>query len=122
MTSNRPCLVKSLFSYRVKDSGVILMLLLLPINVVPLCQVSRVRHQFSKDLTSRMEFKSLLFNILLHCSAILAGAFMQILFSLHRMYNFDAQELTNTWKFDHISFPRFSKVRVALTILNLATI
>ena len=67
-----------------------------------LCQISRVRHLFTKPVLSTI-LNSLIFSKLFYCSTVWAGTFKQNLQKLQLVQNFAARVLTDTKKFDHIS-------------------
>ena len=66
-----------------------------------LCQISRVRHLFTKPVLSTI-LNSLIFSKLFHCSTVWAGTSKQNLQKL-QVQNFAARVLTDTKKIDHIS-------------------
>ena len=67
-----------------------------------LCQISRVRHRFTKPVLSTI-LNSLIFSKLFYCSTVWAGTAKQNLQKLQLVQNFAARVLTDTEKFDHIS-------------------
>ena len=67
-----------------------------------LCQISKVRHLFSKSLLFTI-LNCLGFSKLFHCSTVWSGTFEQNIHKLQLGQNFAARVLTNTRKFDHIS-------------------
>ena len=67
-----------------------------------LCQISRVRHLFTKPVLSTI-LNSLIFSKLFYCSTVWAGTSKQNLQKLQLVQNFAARGLTDTTKFDHIS-------------------
>ena len=67
-----------------------------------LCQISRVRHLFSRTVLSII-LNSLVFSKLFYCSTVWAGTFKQNLQKLQLVQNFAARIVTNTNKFDHIT-------------------
>ena len=68
-----------------------------------LCQISRVRHLFTKPVLSII-LNSLIFSKLFYCSSVCAaGTSKQNLQKLQLVQNFAAGVLTDTKKFDHIS-------------------
>ena len=67
-----------------------------------LCQISRVRHLFTKPVLSTI-LNSLIFSKLFYCSTVWAGTSNQDLQKLQLVQNFAARVLTDTKKFDHIS-------------------
>ena len=67
-----------------------------------LCQISRVRHLFTKPVLSTI-LNSLIFSKLFYCSTVWAGTSKQNLQKLQLVQNFAARVLTDTKKFDHIS-------------------
>ena len=67
-----------------------------------LCQISRVRHLFTKPVLSTI-LNSLIFSKLFYCSSVWAGTSKQNLQKLQLVQNFAARVLTDTEKFDHIS-------------------
>ena len=67
-----------------------------------LCQISRVRHLFTKPVLSTI-LNSLIFSKLFYCSTVWAGTSKQNLQKLQLVQNFAARGLTDTKKFDHIS-------------------
>ena len=66
-----------------------------------LCQISRVRHLFTKPVLSTI-LNSLIFSKLFYCSTVWAGTSKQNLQKL-KVQNFAARVLTDTKKIDHIS-------------------
>ena len=66
-----------------------------------LCQISRVRHLFTKPVLSTI-LNSLIFSKLFYCSTVWAGTSKQNLQKL-QVQNFAARVLTDTKKIDHIS-------------------
>ena len=67
-----------------------------------LCQISRVRHLFTKPVLSTI-LNSLIFSKLFYCSTVWAGTSKQNLQKLQLVQNFTVRVLTVTKKFDHIS-------------------
>ena len=67
-----------------------------------LCQISKVRHLFSKSLLFTI-LNCLGFSKLFHCSTVWSGTFEQNIHKLQLGQNFAARVLTNTRKFDHTS-------------------
>ena len=67
-----------------------------------LCQISKVRHLFSKSLLVTI-LNCLVFSKLSYCSTVWSGTFEQNIHKLQLGQNFAARVLTNTRKFDHIS-------------------
>ena len=67
-----------------------------------LCQISRVRHLFTKPVLSKM-LNFLIFSKLFYCSTVWAGTSNQNLEKLQLAQNFASRVLTDTKKFDHIS-------------------
>ena len=67
-----------------------------------LCQISRVRHLFTKPVLSTI-LNSLIYSKLFYCSAVWAGTLKQNLHKLQLVQNFAARVLRDTKKFDHIS-------------------
>ena len=67
-----------------------------------LCQISRVRHLFTKPVLSTI-LNSLIFSKLFYCSTVWVGTSKQNLQKLQLVQNFAARVLTDTEKFDHIS-------------------
>ena len=67
-----------------------------------LCQISRVRHLFTKPVLSTF-LNSLIFSKLFYCSTIWADTSKENLQKLQLVQNFAARVLTDTKKFDHIS-------------------
>ena len=67
-----------------------------------LCQISRVRHLFSKEALYIM-INSLVFSKLFYCSSVWAGTYKQNIYKLQLMQNFAARILTDTRKYDHIT-------------------
>ena len=67
-----------------------------------LCQISRVRHLFTKPVLSTT-LNSLIFSKLFYCSTVWAGTAKQNLQKLQLVQNFAARVLKDTEKFDHIS-------------------
>ena len=67
-----------------------------------LCQISGVRHLFSKEVLFIM-IKSIVFSKLFYCSAVWAGTYKQNIHKLQLMQNFVARILTDTGKYDHIT-------------------
>ena len=67
-----------------------------------LCQISRVRHLFTKPVLSTT-LNSLIFSKLFYCSTVWAGTLKQNLHKLQLVQNFAARVLRDTKKFDHIS-------------------
>ena len=70
--------------------------------VSTLCQISKVRHLFSKSLLFTI-LNCLVFSKLFYCSTVWSGTFEQNIHKLQLGQNFAARVLTNTRKFDHIS-------------------
>ena len=67
------------------------------------CQISRVRHLFTKDALNII-LNYLIFSKLFYCSTIWPGTFKQNIKKLQLTQNFAARILTDTRKYDHI-FP-----------------
>ena len=67
-----------------------------------LCQISRVRHLFSKEVLYIM-INSVVFSKLFYCSAVWAGTYKQNIHKLQLTQNFAAHILTDTGKYDHIT-------------------
>ena len=67
-----------------------------------LCQISKVRHLFSKSLLVTI-LNCLVFSKLFYCSTVWSGTFEQNIHKLQLGQNFAARVSTNTRKFDHIS-------------------
>ena len=67
-----------------------------------LCQISRVRHLFSKSVLTTI-LNCLVFCKLFYCSTVWSGTFAYNMNKLQLLQNFAARVLTNTKKFDHIS-------------------
>ena len=67
-----------------------------------LCQISRVRHLFSKEVLYIM-INSIVFSKLFYCSAVWAGTYKQNIHKLQLTQNFAAHILTDTGKYDHIT-------------------
>ena len=67
-----------------------------------LCQISRVRHLFTKPVLSTI-LNSLIFSRLFYSSTVWAGTSKQNLQKLQLVQNLPAGVLTDTKKFDHIS-------------------
>ena len=67
-----------------------------------LCQISRVRHLFTKPVLSTI-LNSLIYSKLFYCSTVWAGTLKQNLHKLQLVQNFAARVLRDTKKFDHIS-------------------
>ena len=67
-----------------------------------LCQISRVRHLFSKSVLTTI-LNCLVFCKLFYCSTVWSGTFAYNINKLQLVQNFAARVLTNTKKFDHIS-------------------
>ena len=67
-----------------------------------LCQISRVRHLFSKEVLYIM-VNSFVFSKLFYCSAVWAGTYKQNIRKLQLMQNFEACILTDTGKYDHVA-------------------
>ena len=67
-----------------------------------LCQISKVRHLFSKSLLVTI-LNCLVFSKLFYCSTVWSGTFKQNIHKLQLVQNFAARVLTNTREFDHIS-------------------
>ena len=65
-----------------------------------LCQISRVRHLFSKEVLYIM-INSVVFSKLFYCSAVWAGTDKQNIHKRQFMQNFAAHILTDTGKYDH---------------------
>ena len=70
--------------------------------VSTLCQITKVRHLFSKSLLFTI-LNCLVFSKLFYCSTVWSGTFEQNIHKLQLGQNFAARVLTNTRKFDHIS-------------------
>ena len=70
--------------------------------IFTLCQISKVRHLFSKSLLFTI-LNCLVFSKPFYCSSVWSGTFEQNLHKLQIGQNFFARVLTNTSKFDHIS-------------------
>ena len=68
-----------------------------------LCQISRVRHLFSKEALRMIN--SLVFSKLFYCSTVWSGTYKQNIHKLQLMQNFTARILTDTRKYDHIAAP-----------------
>ena len=66
-----------------------------------LCQISKVRHLFSKSLLFTI-LNCLVFSKLFYCSTVWSGTFEQNIHKLQLGQNFTARVLTNSRKFDHI--------------------
>ena len=95
----------------VKDSGIVLdshltfneQVTCLTFSLLStLCQISRVRHLFSRPVLL-MILNSLVFSKLYYCSTVWAGTFKQNLQKLQLVQNFAARIVTNTKKFDHVT-------------------
>ena len=67
-----------------------------------LCQISKVRHLFSKSLLFTI-LNCLVFSKLFYCSTVWSGTFEQNIHKLQLGQSLAARVLTNTRKFDHIS-------------------
>ena len=67
-----------------------------------LCQISRVRHLFSKEVLYIM-INSVVCSKLCYCSAVWAVTYKQNIHKLKLMQNFAARILTDTGKYDHIT-------------------
>ena len=67
-----------------------------------LCEISRVRHLFTKDVLNII-LNSLIFSNLFYCSTVWSGKFKQNIKKLPLMQNFVARILSDTRKYDHIS-------------------
>ena len=67
-----------------------------------LCQISRVRHLFTKDVLNII-LNYLTFSKLFHCSTVWSGTFKQNMKKLQLIQNFAARILTDTREYDHIS-------------------
>ena len=67
-----------------------------------LCQISRVRHRFTKDVLNII-LNYLIFSKLFYCSTVWSGTFKQNIKKLQLIQNFASRILTNTRKCDHIS-------------------
>ena len=67
-----------------------------------LCQISRVRHLFSKEALLIM-INSLVFSKLFYCSTVWSGTYKQNIHKLQLIQNFAARILTDTRKYDHIT-------------------
>ena len=67
-----------------------------------LCQISSVRHLFSKSVLTTI-LNCLVFCKLFYCSTVWSGTFAHDINKLQLVQNFAARVLTNTKKFDHIS-------------------
>ena len=67
-----------------------------------LCQISRVRHLFSKSVLTTI-LNCLVFCKLFYCLTVWSGMFAHNINKLQLVQNFAARVLTNTKKFDHIS-------------------
>ena len=76
-------------------------LLTLSLITTTLCQISRVRHLFSKSVLFTI-LNCLVFCKLFYCSTVWSGTFKQNIDKLQLPENFAARLLTNTRKFDHI--------------------
>ena len=75
----------------------------LPSSVLSsLCQISRVRHLFTKDVLNII-LNYLIFSKLFHCSTVWSGTFKQNIKKLQLIQNFASRILTDTRKYDHIS-------------------
>ena len=66
-----------------------------------LCQISRVRHLFSKEALRMIN--SLVLSKLFYCSTVWSGTYKQNIHKLQLMQNFAARILTDTRKYDHIA-------------------
>lgn len=66
------------------------------------CQISRVRHLFTKDVLNII-LNYLIFSKLFYCSTIWSGTFKQNIKKLQLIQNFAPRILTDTRKYDHIS-------------------
>ena len=95
----------------VKDLGIILDLnltfnehinTLISSLISILCQISRVRHLFSKSVLTTI-LNCLVFCKLFYCSTVRYGTFAYNINKLQLVQKFAAHVLTNTKKFDHIS-------------------
>ena len=75
---------------------------LLSSSLSSLCQISTVRHLFSKEVLYIM-INSVVFSKLFYCSAVWAGTYKQNIHKLQLMQNFAARILTDTGKYDHIT-------------------
>ena len=71
--------------------------------VSTMCQISKVRHLFSKSVLFTIFLNCLVFSKLFYCSTIWSGTFKHNIHKLQLIQNFGARVLTNTRKFDHIS-------------------
>ena len=67
-----------------------------------LCQISRVRHLFTRPVLSTI-LNSLIYSKLFYCSTVWAGTLKQNLHKLQLVQNFADRVLRDTKKFDHIS-------------------
>ena len=67
-----------------------------------LCQISRVRQLFTKDVLNII-LNSLIFSNLFYCSTVWPGTFKQNTKKLQLMQNFVARTLSDTRKYDHTS-------------------
>ena len=67
-----------------------------------LCQISRIRHLFSKEVLYIM-INSIVFSKLFYCSAVWSGTYKQNIHKLQLLQNFAARILTETKKYDHIT-------------------
>ena len=67
-----------------------------------LCQISRIRHLFSKEVLYIM-INSIVFSKLFYCSAVWSGTYKQNIHKLQLLQKFAAHILTETKKFDHIT-------------------
>ena len=66
-----------------------------------LCQISRIRHLFSKEVLYIM-INSIVFSKLFYCSTLWSGTYKQNIHKLQLLQNFTARILTDTRKYDHI--------------------
>ena len=67
-----------------------------------LCQISRVRHPFTKDVLNII-LNYLIFSKLFDCSTVWSGTFKQNIKKLQLIQNFASRILTDTREYDHIS-------------------
>ena len=67
-----------------------------------LCQISRIRHLFSKEVLY-ITINSIVFSKLFYCSAVWSGTYKQNIHKLQLLQNFAARILTETKKYDHIT-------------------
>ena len=67
-----------------------------------LCQISRVRHLFTKDVLNII-LNYLIFSKLFDCSTVWSGTFKQNIKKLQLIQNFASRILTDTREYDHIS-------------------